>query len=110
MARKEEYDFYKSIGVCVDCKNEPAYGKQVVCVVCAVKRQDTQHKYYLAHKEAIRARENEQKRIKYKERKEKELCPKCGKKKVTPGYKTCTLCRYKNTEIAGILRYTGKRR
>lgn len=110
MATKSDYAFYRSLKICVECKKEPSYGSRALCILCSIKKQDRQRQYYEKNKEILRTRENEQKRIQYSERQKAGLCAKCGKVKATPGYKTCSRCRYKNTTSAGILRYTGKRR
>ena len=37
---KNDYDFYKKIGICPDCRKNPAVPNRVFCDDCAEKRRE----------------------------------------------------------------------
>lgn len=85
------------LGICPVCGKERICGEEKMCISCADKHRE---------KDRIKRENNEQlkesKRIYGRElvksRKEQGLCPRCGKRKMTQGFQTCALCRYRVTE------------
>lgn len=88
---KDEYAFYKSIGICVRCHKRKAEPNKVMCMECADKDAEytkRRREMDLAH---IKAREAE----KYQELKESGICVRCKRRAATPGYVDCPSCRGK---------------
>lgn len=80
---KDQYDWYKSHGICVHCRHEKAAKGHVLCLNCL---DDARVRYYKNHAEERKKRwaehreeEQARKRALYHERKEQGLCTKCGK-------------------------------
>ena len=94
---KERRAKFLLLGICPVCGKERICGEEKMCISCADKHRE---------KDRIKRENNEQlkesKRIYgralVKSRKEQGLCPRCGKRKMTKGFQTCALCRYRVTE------------
>ena len=79
MSTKQDYDFYKSIGICVRCHKEPAEPERIMCAACL-------------EKERKRAAENRAALKKMR------FCPRCGQNKLFGDEKMCLDCREKMYE------------
>ena len=88
--KKENYWFFKSIGICVQCTKEKAFNGGVYCAECAWKRNEQKRARGISDKERESARVRHKKR--YDEHKEIGLCVNCNRK-ATPGYVYCADCR-----------------
>lgn len=76
MSSKADYDFYKSIGICVRCHKNPAEQNRVMCAGCLEKSRKAtfENRKFL---------------------KTMGLCPRCGKNKLFGDEKMCLECREK---------------
>lgn len=79
MSTKADYNFYKSIGICVRCHKNPAKPNRVMCDECLEKSRKT-------------ASENR------KVLKTMGICPRCGKNKLFGNEKMCIECSAKMYE------------
>ena len=95
--QKERRAKFLLLGICPVCGKERICGEERMCTICADRHRE---------KDRIKRENNEElkesKRIYgralVKARKEQGLCPRCGKRKMTQGFQTCALCRYRVTE------------
>lgn len=90
--RRENYNYRKKIGVCVKCGKNKAEPRKIMCMECAGRESD---RYYEkgGRPETSLIKDSNRKKIMYKERKENNLCPGCGKP--VSGYVYCKMCRAK---------------
>lgn len=88
MSSKADYDFYKSIGICVRCYKRAAEPNKVMCIECA-------------DKEKIHDRAKRQRNIssmkkkdlgKYYLLKQQGICTYCKHEKAIPGKTKCAKC------------------
>ena len=94
MTRRE---WYKSHGICVSCGQENvAVSGETLCLQCKFKYRESNAQYYKIHKETLNAKRKERYKKIYAERKEKGLCPKCGKRNPEPGKSRCCVCNAKD--------------
>ena len=91
-----DYQFYKRMGICPQCKKNKLWGNENLCPECKAYFANKATEYRAKDKERI----NRNKRNSYKSiaefRREDNLCTKCGKPR-TDKYKMCPSCRKKNT-------------
>ena len=88
MSNKADYDFYKSIGICVRCHKRVAEPNKVMCFKCAdMERIKGKEKRKRNH-------ESEKKRDldKYYRLKEQGVCTYCKHEKAVPGKTKCKKC------------------
>lgn len=95
--QKDRRAKFLMLGICPVCGKERIYGDEKMCITCTNK-----------HREIDRAKRENNEKLKeakriygrklVKSRKEQGLCPRCGKRKMTEGFQTCALCRYRITE------------
>lgn len=90
----ERYDWLKEHGICVNCGQEDACIRSIYCEKCGEKFYNRNRKNYLANIEEHKKRNREYSKRLYAQRKEKGLCPKCGKKAVD-GKTLCLSCLVK---------------
>lgn len=92
---------YLMLGICPICGKERIYGDEKMCIDCA---EITRQRQKNSREKNISEEARENKRIYGRKlienRKIQGLCPRCGKRKMTVGFQTCTFCRYKSTERA----------
>jgi len=91
MSNKADYDFYKSIGICVRCHKRVAEPNKVMCFKCAdMERIKGKEKRKRNH-------ESEKKRDldKYYRLKEQGVCTYCKHEKAVPGKTKCKKCLVK---------------
>ena len=100
---KEDYQFYKSRGFCVDCRHEKAEPGYVRCLDCLEKRR-----HYVRKKPIVRTEQWKEKwrekqlfycrkshqRL-YNERRAKGLCYVCGGERLNKQFALCEKCREK---------------
>lgn len=77
--KKEEYEYYKKLGICTRCHTRQAREGHTECSVCCGKRK----KHYDENKVKSYAREDAI---------ANGMCRTCLKEKVKPGYKVCEKC------------------
>lgn len=81
--------------LCTRCHQQDAYtlvGRSM-CAECTARQKERSAKNYSCHKDEI----NQQRREKYSQMKLKDVCPRCGRKKLGLGDKVlCTCCRKKD--------------
>ena len=92
---KNDYDFYKKIGICPDCRKNSAVPNRVFCDDCAGKRRE---RYRNSEKKKRVGNKTVQ------ERKKKGICTQCGNWPAAPGRTKCKLCLSKNAEAQRIKR------
>lgn len=88
MSNKADYDFYKSIGICVRCHKRVAEPNKVMCFKCAdMERVRDREKRERNH-------ESEKKRDldKYYWLKSQRICTYCKHEKAVPGKTKCKKC------------------
>lgn len=68
---KEEYAFYKGLGICTHCKKEKAEDGRTLCLACKMQNREYKKKY-----NPEKTRERDRKNREY--RKENGLCVNCG--------------------------------
>ena len=99
MSRKEEYRWYKSIGICPVCHKTAMQKGYQTCLECRMKMRE-----YVADRKSrmnaeqlgdISRRTIEANKRMYVRRKEANLCTHCGKRPADDGKTTCRYCREK---------------
>lgn len=100
---KDEYEFYKGLGICVNCLKEKAQKGYTRCLACRMAERE---------QEIARGRKKEYDKEKYKQkrllRKQDGLCTKCGCRKAVKGL-LCSRCysyqvRYRKRNMKDISR------
>lgn len=88
-----DYQFYKRMGICPQCKKNKIMGSESHCPECRAYQADLMAKIYKENRNNIR----ERKRLAEKEiltyRRNNGLCYKCGKQLINLDYKSCKRCR-----------------
>ena len=90
--------FYKSIGICPVCKKNKLWGTEKECPECTAKGYE-----YAMKSRARVGREHYNKthaewaKLEHHKRIEQGMCTRCGKRKSDYGYKTCGICREKDS-------------
>lgn len=93
--QNENRRYYQSLGFCPRCKIEKLYGDEKMCINCSRYMQEINLKnrdrleYNKQHAEWSRRT--------HKQMIEQGICYRCRKRKSDIGYKTCGICRAKNT-------------
>lgn len=96
----ERYDFLKKIHICVNCGNEEAEPNSIYCLECKEKVYERNKEYYKKNKTKLNNKNKAYNRQKYYERKNKEICTKCGKRKITKQSETlCIECYIKRKRV-----------
>lgn len=98
MSNKQDYDFYKSIGICPQCRKRPAEPNKVLCLECAEMacvHDQNKRKRHLEHVKKLDLK-------KYYRLKEQGICTYCKHEKSIPGKTKCKKClakiRYKRQQ------------
>lgn len=86
--RKDEYHFYKSIGICTRCHKKQAEPNKVLCMECADADNERCRNKRLEKLEYKRKSDLE----KYKKLKEDGICTYCKKRKSESGKTKCGYC------------------
>ena len=91
---KENYHYYKALGVCTKCGKEPAFHKYTLCAYCLERERDKRWTYY--HKKAQQADWMQSRRDIQKALRDKRIaagiCIYCGKRPGAPGHLHCDRC------------------
>lgn len=90
---KERYQWYKSMGICPQCGQNPACKGHVCCLECRFKDNERSYKAYYKNTDKIRARISKNDKKLRQKRKGAGLCTVCGKRKPVEGLKYCDQCR-----------------
>ena len=85
------------LGICPICGKERICGEEKMCIVCTDKTRE-RDKEKRKNNEKLKEEKRIYGRNLTKSRKDQGLCPRCGKRKMTEGFQTCALCRYRVTE------------
>lgn len=97
----ETREFYRKNKICYVCGKNKVFGDEKTCPECRAKEQIRRDNYTEEDKDKGYRKYYDKKKEKnkqlIKERIQKGLCTKCGKRASDLGYKTCGICRYKNT-------------
>lgn len=97
--KRETYYFFKSLGICVDCRKYTAVPGKISCEVCALKHSERSRRRWenLSEEEKQEQRRKEGECIKKlkDERKRKKLCVSCGRPQ-TKNSIYCYECRLKD--------------
>ena len=99
---RKNREFYRKNNICPECGKNKLFGDEKTCPECRAKAQMRKanyteeqkqkyiYKYYDSHNK-------KQKNI-YKERVEKGICTRCGKRKAAYGKRKCSICQNKENE------------
>lgn len=91
--------FYIENGICPVCGKEKLYGDEKQCISCRQKAYERKKSSTNEQKNRYREHFREQQKSLYKERSEKGICTRCGKRKADEGKKKCRICLNKDSEI-----------
>lgn len=86
--RKEEYHFYKRLGICTRCRKNLAEPGKVLCIECADADNERCRLKRLENLENRRKKDLE----KYEKLKADGICTYCKKRKAQNGKYKCSLC------------------
>ena len=86
--RKEEYDFYKSLKICVRCHKNTAEPHKIMCLECADKEKIADKKKREKNLEIVKAHDLD----KYYRLKEQGICTYCKHRAAVPGKTKCVKC------------------
>lgn len=96
MSNKQDYDFYKSIGICIRCHKNAAEPNKVMCLECAGRELDRYHEKGRSKTTLIK--DSHRKKAHYEQCKNDGICPRCGRKVENFRYVYCKRCRAKMGE------------
>lgn len=88
---KEEYAFYKGLGLCVRCFKNQAEPNKVLCLECSDDDSEYRRKWRNKNLEKCKKRDTD----KYHRLKELGICTYCKHEKAVPGQTKCAKCRAK---------------
>ena len=97
--KRESRIFYKQNGICPVCCKERLFGDEKQCISCRQKAYDRRKPLTDDQKEKYSNRFKNQQKSLYRERVEKGICTRCGKRKADTGNKKCRICLDKDAEI-----------
>lgn len=100
---KANYLFYIQHKICPSCKSEKLWGDEKYCLNCRDKILTRTEKRRKEKPEQIRMTNKEYYHKRHEYLLKSGICVRCGKAKATPNYKTCALCRHKES-----MRYRGQ--
>lgn len=92
-SKKDERDFYRSLGLCPRCGKNKLLGTERNCPECRSKSADYERKRYALHHDERLAQRNASFNRLYAERKAQGICVRCRKRKADKNHVTCTYCR-----------------
>lgn len=88
MSNKQDYDFYKSIGICIRCHKKNSEPNRIMCFECAEREREKDRIKYERNIETIKHRDSN----KYYELKLMGICTYCKHEKAVPGKTKCKKC------------------
>ena len=95
---QENRDFFRENHLCTECGKVKVFGDDKICPECRAKRQSWRKPLTEEQKERYGLHFKSQQRMLYRERAENGICTRCGKRKVAPGKKKCSICLEKDAE------------
>ena len=94
--------------ICPICGKNRLYEKENNCPDCLAKARVKNNEYREKNLDLMREKDRMRSKARILNRKALGLCTKCGKRKASTGYSTCSICRIKATEYSHTLeRYQG---
>lgn len=96
MSNKQDYDFYKSIGICVRCHKNAAEPNKVMCLECAGRELDQY--YEKGRSKTTLCKDSHRKKLHYEQCKKNGICPRCGRNVEDHRFVYCKRCRAKMSE------------
>lgn len=85
-----DYQFYKGIGICVDCKKYRIFSGEARCPECRAYHANYMIKFRQKKDKQL---EHEKRVLERQKRRENGCCFRCGRKLTDLKYKTCEVCR-----------------
>ena len=99
---REDREFLKSIGMCVECGKQKAVPGKTKCADCAYRHGEANRKLRENYTEEKRQEQLEKMREYSRKRgkwaSENGLCTRCFKRVPQEGYKKCAICRQKESQ------------
>lgn len=101
MYDREEYEWYKTHGICVRCRKAKARSGRTTCAACAAQNTERTLRYF--NELTVEKRKEYSQRATEKQRERRDaryaagLCVICGKRPPRDNRRTCTLCSSKRT-------------
>lgn len=96
MGNKDNYYWYKSHGICVNCGQNNTYKEHVFCLKCMMNRRDKAiQSYYDTVTPEKKVHYREMAKDIYYKRKKNGVCVSCGKRKSVNGETRCIYCKKK---------------
>lgn len=92
---KERREFLKSYGFCPRCGINKIFGPENTCPECRAKEAERALRYREENKVKVRIRDIKIQKSRRIRLLSNGICPICGKRQVTQGYKSCVYCRKK---------------
>lgn len=106
---KESRQFFASIGICPRCTKNKIIGDEKSCIECRAIDASRKQKFRENNRASYNEYSKEYQKKAYRSFIDKGLCPRCsGKRKIDPGYKSCSICRAKSRDKDRIARYSKK--
>lgn len=90
---KERYNWYKSMGICPNCGQNPAWKGHIFCLECRFKDIEKHRERYRKNTNIIKEKNKESLKKLRQKRIEAGICTVCGKRKPVEGLKYCDQCR-----------------
>ena len=100
---KKTREFYKQNGICPRCGKNEILGDEKMCPECKARTYETVMKN--RDKDHYNKTHREWSKKEYQKRIEAGICTRCGKRDADKGYRTCGLCREKDTNKRRIRNY-----
>lgn len=95
---KLDRNFYLSNGICPYCRKEKIFKDEHACPECRAKRANIASKGREKHRIEYNANMRMSRSIQRKERKELQICTRCGKRKASINHSYCEQCLAKKRE------------
>ena len=96
MGNSENYYWYKSHGICVNCGHDNAYAGHILCLACMMKKRESAlQAYYKTRTPEKKAYCRDKAISVYYKRKTNSLCVSCGKRKPVKNETMCAICKSK---------------
>lgn len=101
MYDREEYEWYKTHGICVRCRKAKARSGRTTCAACAAQNTKRTLRYFNELTAEKRKEYSQRATEKQRERRDARyaagLCVICGKRPPRDNRRTCALCSSKRT-------------
>lgn len=92
--RSKSREFFRENHICSSCGKQIVFGSDKTCPECREKRARIKKNIT----EDAKEKERERQKSIYKDRKERGVCTRCGKRPPAPGRAKCGICLEKNAE------------